>query len=148
VHSVKKSLKNENSPRFFGFEFGRRTIPLHLANFPWAASRIECPLDSEMARRLLILIEMSFIYLLQIVCVYANCHTVTLRGRAVLKMTNENFDNRFIFEKLQTTSRNSKKRPATTTRPFSAGGQAELASPDPADARKHIDELKSKNSQP
>jgi len=57
----------------FGFVFSRRTIPLHLTNFSWAASRVECLLDSGMARHLLSLIEMSCIYLLQRVCVYVNC---------------------------------------------------------------------------
>ena len=65
-----------------------------------------------------------------------------------LKLTNENFDNRFIFEKLQTNLAQLEEKAGNNDAAIFRWGQAELASPDPADVRKHIDELKSKNSQP
>jgi tetratricopeptide (TPR) repeat protein len=61
-----------------------------------------------------------------------------------LKMTNANFDNRFIFEKLQTNLAQLEEAAGNTNAAIARWEQARLASPKPDDIQKHIDELKQK----
>ena len=63
-----------------------------------------------------------------------------------LKMTNENFDNRFIFEKLQTNLAKLEEKAGDLNAAIAHWEKAKIASPDPADVQKHIDELKDKNN--
>ncbi|HUA67627.1 MAG TPA: hypothetical protein VMA13_03685 [Candidatus Saccharimonadales bacterium] len=65
-----------------------------------------------------------------------------------LKMTNANFDDRFIFEKLQTSLAQLEEKTGDLNAALARWEKAKLASPDPAAVQKHIDELKSKNRQP
>lgn len=64
-----------------------------------------------------------------------------------LKMTNANFDSRFMFEKLQTNLAELEEKTGNATAAISRWEQAKLASPTPEDIQKHIDELKDKRPQ-
>jgi len=61
-----------------------------------------------------------------------------------LKMTNENFDNRFLFEQLQTYLAQLEENAGNLDEAIARWEQAKLASPTPDDIQKHIDELKAK----
>jgi tetratricopeptide (TPR) repeat protein len=66
-----------------------------------------------------------------------------------LKMTVENFDNRFMFEQLQTSLAQLEEKAGDPATAIARWEQAKLASPEPDDIQKHIDELKqSQPSQP
>jgi tetratricopeptide (TPR) repeat protein len=62
-----------------------------------------------------------------------------------LKYTNANFDDRFVFEQLQTHLAQLEGSLGNTEAAIEHLQQAELASPNPADLQKMIDELKSKH---
>ncbi len=61
-----------------------------------------------------------------------------------LKMTNENFDDRFMFEQLQTNLAQLEEKAGNLDEAVARWEQARLASPKPEDIQKHIDELKQK----
>ena len=61
-----------------------------------------------------------------------------------LKMTNENFDDRFMFEQLQTYLAQLEEKAGNLDAAIARWEQAKLASPNPQDLQKHIDELKQK----
>jgi len=61
-----------------------------------------------------------------------------------LKLTNENFDNRFMFEQLQTNLAQLEENAGNLDAAIARWEQAKLASPTPDDIQKHIDELKTK----
>ncbi len=61
-----------------------------------------------------------------------------------LKLTNENFDNRFIFEKLQTNLAQLEEKAGNLDAAIAHWEQAKLASPTPDEIQKHIDELEQK----
>jgi tetratricopeptide (TPR) repeat protein len=61
-----------------------------------------------------------------------------------LKLTNENFDNRFMFEQLQTNLAQLEESAGSLDAAIARWEQAKLASPTPDDIQKHIDELKQK----
>jgi tetratricopeptide (TPR) repeat protein len=61
-----------------------------------------------------------------------------------LKMTSENFDNRFIFEQLQTYLAQLEEKAGNQDAAIARWELAKLASPKPDDIQKHIDELKQK----
>ena len=61
-----------------------------------------------------------------------------------LKTTNENFDDRFIFEQLQTYLAQLEEKAGNPDAAIARWEQAKLASPKPEDIQKHIDELKQK----
>jgi tetratricopeptide (TPR) repeat protein len=61
-----------------------------------------------------------------------------------LKMTNENFDNRFIFEQFQTYLAQLEEKAGNRDAAIARWELAKLASPTPDDIQKHIDELKRK----
>ena len=65
-----------------------------------------------------------------------------------LKLTNENFDNRFIFEKLQTNLAQLEEQAGNLDAAIARWEQAKLASPTPDEIQKHIDELKQKLAVP
>jgi len=62
-----------------------------------------------------------------------------------LKLTNENFDSRYVFERLQTHLAELEEKAGNRVAAIAHWQQAALASPDPKDPQKHIDELKNKN---
>jgi len=59
-----------------------------------------------------------------------------------LKMTNENFDSRFIFEQLQTNLAQLEEKAGNPDAAIARWEQATLASPTPEALQKHIDKLK------
>src|ERR1035441_450623 len=59
-----------------------------------------------------------------------------------LKMTNENFDDRFLFEQLQTYLAQLEKKAGNLDAAIAHWEKAKLASPNPQELQKHIDELK------
>jgi tetratricopeptide (TPR) repeat protein len=61
-----------------------------------------------------------------------------------LKLTNENFDNRFMFEQLQTNLAQLEESAGSLDAAIARWEQAKLASPTPDDIQKHIDELQKK----
>ena len=61
-----------------------------------------------------------------------------------LKLNNENFDNRFIFEKLQTNLAQLEEKEGNLAAAIAHWRQAKLASPAPDEIQKHIDELEQK----
>jgi tetratricopeptide (TPR) repeat protein len=61
-----------------------------------------------------------------------------------LKKTNENFDDRFLFEQLQTYLAQLEEKAGNLGAAIRRWEQAKLASPAPEDVQKHIDELKQK----
>jgi tetratricopeptide (TPR) repeat protein len=61
-----------------------------------------------------------------------------------LKLTNENFDSRFIFEQLQTNLALLEEKVGNLDAAIARWEPAKLASPKPDDIQKHIDELKQK----
>jgi tetratricopeptide (TPR) repeat protein len=61
-----------------------------------------------------------------------------------LKLTNENFDNRFMFEQLQTNLAQLEESAGNLDAAIARWEQAKLASPTPDDIQKHMDELKTK----
>ena len=65
-----------------------------------------------------------------------------------LKLTNENFDDRFMFEQLQTSLAQLEENVGNRDAAIARWEQAQLASPSPDDIQKHIDELKQKPSAP
>jgi tetratricopeptide (TPR) repeat protein len=65
-----------------------------------------------------------------------------------LKMTNANFDSRFMYEQLQTYLAQLEEKGGNTNAAIARWELAKLASPNPGAVQKHIDELKRKNSQP
>jgi tetratricopeptide (TPR) repeat protein len=65
-----------------------------------------------------------------------------------LKMTNENFDSRFMFEQLQTSLAQLEEKSGNPAAAIARWQQAKLASPTPDDVQKHIDELELKKLVP
>jgi exonuclease VII small subunit len=63
-------------------------------------------------------------------------------------MTNENFDDRFMFEQLQTYLAQLEEKGGNLDAAIARWEQAKLASPNPQDLQKHIDELKQKLAAP
>jgi hypothetical protein len=63
---------------------------------------------------------------------------------ARLEKTNENFDNRFIFEQLQTNLALLEEKAGNPDAAIARWELAKLASPTPDDIQRHIDELKRK----
>jgi len=63
-----------------------------------------------------------------------------------LKMTNENFDDRFMFEQLQTSLAQLEEKSGNLDDAIARWQQAKLASPTPDDIQKHIDELNQKQT--
>jgi tetratricopeptide (TPR) repeat protein len=63
-----------------------------------------------------------------------------------LKMTNENFDDRFMFEQLQTSLAQLEEKAGNLENAIAHWQEAKLASPTPDDIQKHIDELKQKQT--
>jgi tetratricopeptide (TPR) repeat protein len=63
-----------------------------------------------------------------------------------LKMTNENFDSRFMFAQLQTSLAQLEEKSGDLDAAIARWQQAKLASPTPDDIQKHIDELKQKQT--
>jgi hypothetical protein len=63
-----------------------------------------------------------------------------------LKMTIENFDDRFMFEQLQSYLAQLEEKAGNTGAAIARWQQAKLASPLPEDIQKHIDELKQKQA--
>jgi tetratricopeptide (TPR) repeat protein len=63
-----------------------------------------------------------------------------------LKLTTENFDDRFMFEQLQTSLAQLEEKSGHTDAAIARWQQAVLASPTPDDIQKHIDGLKQKSS--
>jgi tetratricopeptide (TPR) repeat protein len=61
-----------------------------------------------------------------------------------LKMTNDNFDDRFIFEQFQTNLAQLEEEAGSLNQAIARWEQARPASPKPEDIQKHIDELKQK----
>jgi tetratricopeptide (TPR) repeat protein len=61
-----------------------------------------------------------------------------------LEKTNENFDDRFLFEQLQTYLAQLEEKAGNLDAAIAHWEQAELASPNSQDLQKHIDELKQK----
>jgi tetratricopeptide (TPR) repeat protein len=61
-----------------------------------------------------------------------------------LEKTNENFDDRFLFEQLQTYLAQLEEKAGNLDAAIARWEQAKLASPNPQDLQKHIDELKQK----
>ena len=61
-----------------------------------------------------------------------------------LKLTNENFDSRFLFEQLQTNLAQLEEKAGNQDAAIARWELAKLASPTPDDIQKHIDELKQK----
>src|ERR1017187_2989396 len=59
-----------------------------------------------------------------------------------LKMTNENFDDRLLFEQLQTCLAQLEEKAGILDAPTAHWEQARLASPNPQTTQNHIDELK------
>ena len=65
-----------------------------------------------------------------------------------LKMTNDNFDDRFLFEQLQTHLAQLEEKAGNLDAAIAHWEQAKLASPNPQELQKHIDELKQKMPAP
>ncbi|HEX7618719.1 MAG TPA: hypothetical protein VF480_08375, partial [Verrucomicrobiae bacterium] len=65
-----------------------------------------------------------------------------------LKPTNENFDDRFLFEQLQTYLAQLEEKAGHLDAAIARWEQARPASPKPDDIQKHIDELKQKPAAP
>jgi hypothetical protein len=65
-----------------------------------------------------------------------------------LQKTNANFDDRFIFEQLQTNLAQLEEKAGNQDAAIGRWEQARLASPKPDDVQKHIDELKQKLAAP
>jgi tetratricopeptide (TPR) repeat protein len=65
-----------------------------------------------------------------------------------LKLTNENFDSRFMFEQLQTSLAQLEEKSGNLDAAIARWQQAQLASPTPGEVQKHIDELKQKLAMP
>lgn len=65
-----------------------------------------------------------------------------------LKMTNENFDDRFMFEQLQTNLAQLEEKEGNLAAAIGRWELAKLASPTPDDIQKHIDELEQKLAAP
>ena len=65
-----------------------------------------------------------------------------------LKLTNETFDNRFIFEQLQTKLAQLEEKAGDINAAISHWQQVAIASPEPQDVQKRIDELFLKSLQP
>ena len=65
-----------------------------------------------------------------------------------LKMTNETFDDRFIFEQLQTNLAQLEEKAGNLEQAIARWEQAQAASPKPEEIQKHIDELKQKQAAP
>ncbi len=65
-----------------------------------------------------------------------------------IKMTNENFDDRYLFEQLQTYLAQLEEQGGNVDAAIARWEQAKLASPKPQDVQKHIDELKQKPAAP
>jgi tetratricopeptide (TPR) repeat protein len=63
-----------------------------------------------------------------------------------LKMTNENFDSRFIFEKLQSNLAQLEEKSGNLTASIAHLEEDKLVSPTPDDVQKHIDELKQRQT--
>jgi len=63
-----------------------------------------------------------------------------------LEKTNENFDDRFLFEQLQTYLAQLEEKAGNLDAAIARWEQAKLASPNPQDLQKHIDELKQKHT--
>jgi tetratricopeptide (TPR) repeat protein len=63
-----------------------------------------------------------------------------------LKMNNENFDDRFMFEQLQTSLAQLEEKSGNLDAAIARWQQAKLASPTPDEIQNHIDELKGKSS--
>jgi tetratricopeptide (TPR) repeat protein len=63
-----------------------------------------------------------------------------------LKMTNDNFDDRFIFEQLQTFLAQLEEKAGNIDAAIARWEQAKLASPKPEEIQKNIDELKQKQT--
>ena len=65
-----------------------------------------------------------------------------------LKLSNENFDNRFIYEQLETHLAQLEEKAANNAAAIADLQQAELASPKPEDIQSQIDELRQKMNKP
>jgi tetratricopeptide (TPR) repeat protein len=65
-----------------------------------------------------------------------------------LTLSNENFDNRFIFEKLQTNLAQLEEQAGNLDAAIACWRQAKLASPKPDEIQKHIEELRQKLAAP
>ncbi len=65
-----------------------------------------------------------------------------------LERTNDNFDSRFMFEQLQTYLAQLEEKAGNTNEAIARWKLAKLASPNPDDVQKHIDELKQKLTAP
>jgi tetratricopeptide (TPR) repeat protein len=63
-----------------------------------------------------------------------------------LKMTNENFDDRFMFEQIQTSLAQLEEKSGNPDAAIAHWQQAKLASPTPDDIQKHIDGLNQKQT--
>jgi len=63
-----------------------------------------------------------------------------------LEKTNENFDDRFLFEQIQTYLAQLEEEAGNLDAAIAHWEQAKLASPNPQDLQKHIDELKQKHT--
>ncbi|MFZ1072845.1 MAG: hypothetical protein WAO21_05360 [Verrucomicrobiia bacterium] len=61
-----------------------------------------------------------------------------------LKLADENFDNRFIFEKLESNLAQLEEKAGNLSAAVARWEQAKLVSPNPAKVQRHIDELKQK----
>jgi tetratricopeptide (TPR) repeat protein len=61
-----------------------------------------------------------------------------------LELNNENFDDRFLFEQIQSYLAKLEEQAGNDNAAISRWEQAKLASPEPGDIQKHIDELKQK----
>jgi hypothetical protein len=59
-------------------------------------------------------------------------------------MTRENFDDRFMFEQLQTSLAKLEEKAGNRDAAIVRWEQARLASPNPDDVQRHIDKLKQK----
>jgi tetratricopeptide (TPR) repeat protein len=65
-----------------------------------------------------------------------------------LKLADENFDNRFIFEKLESNLAQLEEKAGNLSAAVARWEQAKLVSPNPAKVQRHIDELKQKLAAP
>jgi tetratricopeptide (TPR) repeat protein len=65
-----------------------------------------------------------------------------------LKVMNENFDDRFVFEQLQTNLAQLEEKAGNLDAAIARWEQAKLASPDPGEIQKHIDALEIKGLVP
>jgi tetratricopeptide (TPR) repeat protein len=65
-----------------------------------------------------------------------------------LKLADENFDNRFIFEKLESNLAELEEKAGNLSAAVARWEQAKLVSPNPAKVQRHIDELKQKLAAP